>query len=172
MADTEEQAPDLNVDMELADKAFAELREHGTGLIESELKNPWFAPLLVHLIQSTLREYQHLKIGYAKSIPFLAWACRNMLELNIITQHLLKSEKDARDFVNDRFTDALQFFESFKTWSEFSDPEFTTPALDQTIARIREQIANAGKTLRRLSFCFTFRPCAPGPGCSLRRCSR
>ena len=47
---TEERAPDLTVDVELADKAFTELRDHGTWLIESEPKNYWFAPLLVHLI--------------------------------------------------------------------------------------------------------------------------
>src|ERR1019366_4526181 len=133
MADADEKGPDLNVDMEVADKAFGELRDHGTWLIESEPTHSWFAPLLVRLIQSTLREYQHLKIGHAKSIPFLSWACRNMLELNIITQHVLKSEDDAKDFADDRFTDGLEVFQSFKTWSEFSDPEFTTPALDQTI---------------------------------------
>jgi len=146
MADAEEKAPGLDVDMDLADKAFAELRDLGTWLIDSEPKHSWFAPLLVHLVHSNLSEYQHLRTGYAKSMPFLAWACRNMLELDIITQHVLKSEKDAKDFADDRFTDGLQFFESFKTWSEFSDPGFATPALDQTIAWIREQIANEGVT--------------------------
>ena len=146
MADPQNQAPDLTVDVELADKAFGELRDHGTWLLDAEPRNNWFAPLLVHLIQSTLREYQHLKIGYAKSIPFLAWACRNMLELDIITQHVLKSEKDAKDFIDDRLTDGLELFESFKTWSAFGDPGFETPALDETIAWIRAEIAKEGVT--------------------------
>lgn len=148
MATADEQASDLSVDIQLADKAFAEVRDHGTWLVESEPHNSWFAPLLVQLIQSALREYQHLKIGYAKSIPFLAWACRNMLELDIITQHVLKSEKDAKDFIDDRFTDGLEFFESFKTWSEFADPGFKSPELDQTIAWIRGEISKEGVTRR------------------------
>jgi hypothetical protein len=148
MATSGGQASDLTVDIELADKAFGEVRDYGTWLLESEPHNSWFAPLLIHLIQSTLREYQHLKIGYAKSIPFLAWACRNLLELDIITQHVLKSERAAKDFIDDRFIDGLELFESFKTWSEFADPESKTPALDQTISWIRGEIAKECVTHR------------------------
>jgi hypothetical protein len=118
-----DQASDLTVDIESADKAFGEVRDHGMWLLESVPQNSWFAPLLVHLIQSTLREYQHLKIGYAKSIPFLAWACRNMLELNIITQHVLKSESDAKDFIDDRFTDGLELFESSRAGRSSPTPD-------------------------------------------------
>jgi hypothetical protein len=96
MAEPEETPPDLTVDIELADKAFGEMRDLGNWLSDAERQNEWFGPLLFHLIRSTLREYQHLKTGYAKSTPFLAWACRNMLELDIITQHVLGSEKGAR----------------------------------------------------------------------------
>jgi hypothetical protein len=40
--------------MELAGKAFAELRDHGGWLTESEPKHSWFAPLVFDLIESTL----------------------------------------------------------------------------------------------------------------------
>lgn len=141
-----DEASNLSVDIQLADKAFIDLRNLGTFLLESDAENRWFAPLLVHLIQNTIREYQHLKIGYAKSLPFLVWGCRNMLELNIITQHVLKSERNAKDFIDDRLNDALQFFESFKTWSEFADPGSKAPALDETISGIRKEIEKDGVT--------------------------
>ena len=122
------------------------MRDLGNWLLDAERQNEWFGPLLFHLIRSTLREYQHLKTGYAKSTPFLAWACRNMLELDIITQHVLGSEKSAKDFIDDRFTDGLELFKSFRTWAEFNDPSSRTPALDQTIAWIQEQMAKEGLT--------------------------
>jgi hypothetical protein len=50
----------------------------------------------VALINSTLREYRHSKIGLQTHTPLLAWACRNLRELDVLTKYVLRSEADAR----------------------------------------------------------------------------
>jgi len=103
-------------EIELIDKDFELIRAF---LVELHQKTPeemWFANLLTALLNSTLREYRHLKIGLEKYTGLLAWACRNLLELYIFAQYVLISEENARRFVGDRLIDGLDIFESFRAW--------------------------------------------------------
>jgi hypothetical protein len=64
-------APDLNVDLELADNAFAELRDLSTWLIDSEPQHLWFASLLIQLIQ-TDEVWAHSRVGASELNPGFA----------------------------------------------------------------------------------------------------
>ena len=120
--------------MELADKGFQEIVSFGAWLEEEPTRAVWFRNVLVCPISALLREYRNLVIGYKKSTPLLAWACRNMLELNIYTKYALISGSNARDFVDDRWIDAIEIFEAFRKWARFHDPTTSTPRIDEAIS--------------------------------------
>ena len=41
------------------------------------------------LLNAILNEYQHLRLGFEKDIALAAWACRNLLELDVYIQYIL-----------------------------------------------------------------------------------
>lgn len=131
-------------DIRLTDAASAALREFGITVQQGEALEPWFPNLLVTVINSTLREYQHSKIGLQKHTPMLAWACRNLLELDVLTKYVLKSEANARRFIAHRLIDGVEIFKYAKAYQLFHEPESTTPAIDETIRMAEEQKALEG----------------------------
>lgn len=137
-------------DMELADKAFKEIGEFGVWLQEEPTQTIWFKNILICLLSALLREHRSLTVGFKKSTPLLAWACRNMLELNIYTKYALLNGSNARSFVDDMWIDAIEIFCSFRRWITLHDPAAMTPELDQTIAKFRSEKAKQG--LRRTKY--------------------
>lgn len=136
--------PADSVEIALIDKESESIRAF---LVELHQKTPeemWFANLLTALLNATLREYRHLKIGLEKYTGLLAWACRNLLELYIFTQYVLKSEENARRFVGDRLIDGLDIFESFRAWYLVTNSEGDTTAVDETISMLQAQITKEG----------------------------
>src|SRR5450432_638593 len=122
-----------DADVELLDQAFAEVRGLGVRVEECETDVVWFRDLLAGLLNSTLREYRHLKLGLRESTALLAWACRNLLELNIYVQYVLKSEANARRFAGERLADGMDIFDSFKAWAARNDPSLVTAAVDSAL---------------------------------------
>lgn len=133
-------------DMELADRGLKEIEEFGDWLEEQPAKAIWFKNILICLLNALLREYRSLRVGFKKSTPLLAWACRNMLELNIYTKYALLKGSNAKDFVDDRWIDAIEMFSSFRIWINFYNPGGATPGLDQTITNFSEEKAKRGIT--------------------------
>jgi Family of unknown function (DUF5677) len=133
-------------DMQLADNAFKEIGEFGVRLQEQPAQTIWLKNILVCLLSALLREYRSLAVGVKKSTPLLAWACRNMLELNIYTKYILLNGSNAKDFVDDMWIDAIDIFSSFRAWITFHDPASMTPELDQTIANFLSEKAKQGIT--------------------------
>jgi len=127
-----------DADVELVDQAFAEVRGLGVRVEECETDVVWFRGLLLGLLNSTLREYRHLKLGLRESTALLAWACRNLLELNIYVQYVLKSEANARRFAGERLADGIDIFDSFKAWAARNDPLLVTPAVDAALNSLIE----------------------------------
>jgi hypothetical protein len=133
-------------DVELADKAFKEIEGFGVWLQDEPTQTIWFKNVLICLLSALLREYRSLTVGFRRSTPLLAWACRNMLELNIYTKYVLLNGSNAKDFVDDMWIDAIEVFCSFRLWITFQDPAAVTPELDQTIANFRSEKAKQGVT--------------------------
>jgi hypothetical protein len=133
-------------DIKLTDVAAAALREFGLTVQTGDALEPWFPNLLCELINSTLREYQHSKIGLQKHTPMLAWTCRNLLELNVLTKYVLRSEANARNFIGHRLIDGIEIFRYAKDYQLFREPESNTAAMDEAI-----RIAEERKTFEKIS---------------------
>jgi hypothetical protein len=141
-------ADDLNpsIDLELTDKAFKEIQEFGVQLQDEPTETIWFQNTLICLLSALLREYRNLTVGFKKSTPLLAWACRNMLELDVFTKYALLKGSHAKDFVDDMWIDAIDIFASFRAWVRVYDPAGAMPELDQTIANFVSEKARQGVT--------------------------
>ena len=135
---------DGEIEFRAIEEAFDRVKQLAISIDELETDAPWFASLLFCILSSCLREYKHLKIGYQKYTGLEAWACRNLLELNIFTQYVLLSETNARRFIGDRLIDGTDIFQSSKDWLLNFNPEAQTPELDETIRKTRELMAAEG----------------------------
>jgi len=133
-------------DLKLADKTFGEIQSFGVWLDKEPTRTVWFHNMLLCLINALVREYRNLVIGYKKSTPLLASACRNMLELNIYTKYAFIKGSNARDLVDDRWIDAIEIFKSFRNWVRFHDPGMLTPGIDETIRNFETVKAKQGIT--------------------------
>ena|ERR1035437_2336412 len=115
-------------------------------LNEQPSSTPWFFNTITALLRALSREYRHLNIGYAKDGRLLAWACRNLLEINLCTEYSLRSEANAKAFAEDQVIDALDIFIAFKKWLVASDPNSATPILDATLETMEQAKAKLGVT--------------------------
>jgi hypothetical protein len=126
--------------------AQADLKALHDYLNEQPSRTPWFFNTITALLRGLGREYRYLNIGYAKDGRLLAWACRNLLEIDLYTEYSLRSEANASAFADDQILDALDIFSAFKKWLMVGDPNGTTPTLDATIASIDHVRAQLGVT--------------------------
>lgn len=128
-------------ELALLDAAFAELRAFG---MELTAREGWFPPLLIGILNATLREFQHLKLGLRQSTAMVAWACLNLLELHIYTRYALATETNAQRLAGERLSAAIELLNSYQAWLARNDPALLPPALDQTIHAWIERRADAG----------------------------
>ena len=91
-------------------------------------------PLLAGLLDAAVREYRHLRIGLDESTALVAWACRNLLELNIYTQYVLSSEANAHRFKGEQLADGIEIFDAFQTWAARNEPGLVTPEIGAVLA--------------------------------------
>jgi len=115
-------------------------------LNEQPSSTPWFFNTITALLRALGREYRYLNIGYAKDGRLLAWACRNLLEINLYTEYSLRSEANAKAFAEDQIIDALDIFSAFKKWLMAGGQNTTTLMLDATIAMMEQARAESGVT--------------------------
>ena len=78
----------------------------------TENEHVWFQNLLCGILNCALQDYRLVEIGAQKSVPLAAWGRRNLLELKVITDYVLASEKNATDFKSDLVRDAKEFYEA------------------------------------------------------------
>lgn len=134
-------------DEELTDKGFKEMEAFALWLQDVPTQTIWFRNLLIALFEGLLREYRSLSVGVKKSPPLLAWACRNMLELNVIAKYVLLSESNAKEFVDDWIIDDLEVFESFRSWMKFHGA--TTVEIDKIIVNFQALKQDQGVTRKK-----------------------
>jgi hypothetical protein len=107
-----------------ADATFAQLREFGNGLRPVDEKNGWFFQIVFELMDAALSDYQRLRAGCNENNSQLsASACRNLLELAILTKYVLISEANARRFADDRLIDGCEIITSLKDSGASHRPE-------------------------------------------------
>jgi hypothetical protein len=128
-------------ELELLDGAFAELRAFGMQLRGQEAAT---LRLLTGLLNATLREYQHLRLGLKHSIAMVTWACRNLLDLQIYTRYALASEDHARRLAGESLMDGIELFDAFQAWLARNDAELVPAAVAEALHSMTEQRADAG----------------------------
>ena len=128
-------------ELELLDGAFADLRAFG---MELQAQGGWFPGLLAGLLNATLREYQHLRLGLRHSTAMVAWACRNLLDLHIYTRYALAAEDHAKRLVGERLIDGIELYDSFQTWLARNDAALVPPAVAESLRGLTGQLADAG----------------------------
>jgi hypothetical protein len=128
-------------DLKIADAAFEEIKNYNpTGADDFTLG------LISVLLLAISREYEQLRSGCSKYTGLAAWACRNLLELDIFTKWVLQSPVNAKRFVADVAIDGTELFESMKTWLLHYDPSAGTNELDETIRLGHERRKFEGTT--------------------------
>jgi hypothetical protein len=135
---------EMTAEPELSNQAFVQIEEY--------LKAPWDGKdvpardLANTLLISILREYQRLKLGYEQDTALEAWACRNLLELDIYIKYVLKSAANANRFMGHITIDGIELFESMKEWMNHVDPTIKLPELNETLRLAYARRASDGVT--------------------------
>ena len=110
-------------------------------------KNAWFGSLLRDILNASIRELRHLRLGFEISTPMASWACRNTLELTIIAKYVLLKKQNADNFTNDLLIDGKEMFHAVRDWVQQHE-EVSEPVL-QTIANFEREIIRQGVTQKK-----------------------
>jgi hypothetical protein len=137
-------------DLETLDEAFAVMREFAGEVRDSQRDEEWFRDMLAGLLEAGATEYRHMKLGLRQSTGLLAWACRNLLELNIYTQYVLQSESNAQRFGLNRVADGIDTFDAFKTWLARNDASLVPPEVDAALEELADVRAREDEPPPRL----------------------
>jgi hypothetical protein len=132
--------------IEVTKKTFEEVKRWGYELMDKPTTTPYFYNMVIRLLHSMLKQQHYLTIEYQKSPLLLAWACRNLLEVDVITRYCLMSPDNGKDFSDDMWIDGIDIFKSFRDWMGVIDPGLPTPELDQTIANFETEKVKRGLT--------------------------
>ena len=130
----------------LKEGAEADLKALHDYLNEQDASTPWFFNLITTLLRALGKEYRYLNIGYAKDGRLVAWACRNLLEINLFTEFVLRSEDKAKAFVEDQVLDAIDVISAFKKWLIAGEPRTATPMIDAAIETMMQTKTERGIT--------------------------
>jgi hypothetical protein len=142
-------------DLELARLILGHVTTWRATLDDVPSRSPEFAGLVLRILDPMIRELHHLELGIQGRPHLAAWACRNLLELGIITRYCLRADANWRNFANDMWIDGEQIFVKVKEQQTLVaeqlrralvDLEMPTDrnsvddtALDQTISNFRQR---------------------------------
>lgn len=100
--------------------------------------------LMVSMLKSAIRAHDHLRAGWNQNdSTYVAWACRNLLELRIIAKFVAPSAANRKRFVFDMFIDLKETITAQKTIAESIAPE-VVPDHDTLLASLQRSSANIG----------------------------
>jgi hypothetical protein len=68
---------------------------------------------LIRLMNALITEFQKAKC-FTKNTGMLAWACRNIVELNIFIRYVLLSKSNLQTFLSDRLIDGIDILNPSK----------------------------------------------------------
>jgi Family of unknown function (DUF5677) len=118
-------------EIKLVDQVLAEIDAYLNAPLDG--RESHIFEVAISLLTSVAKQYRSLKFGYEKDTALEAWACRNVLELDVCVRYVLKSEANARRFSGHVTIDGIEIFESLKKWMQRVSPEIETPELDETL---------------------------------------
>src|SRR3954451_10065020 len=83
-----------------------------------------FYHVLTAIAASAIPNYWMMRDAHTQDQQYrVAWGCRNMLELAIFAEFVLKSEKNVRGFTEDRLFDGIQIARMLFTMEEWAGGE-------------------------------------------------
>jgi hypothetical protein len=132
--------------VEYADKAYQEVRNYEKHLSEIQTSISWFRSILTDLLAACLREYENSKNGLAGSATLAAWACRNMLELDIFAKYVLIGPANAVEFAQDFYIDATDFYSSFRDFLLLHEPSSKAASLQSIVDSLVAKKSELGIT--------------------------
>lgn len=138
-------ADDLEQAMSRAIEKVHELRK---SILEATVsrEHSWFRNILVGILNCALLDHKSVETGIQESVPLAAWGLRNLLELRVITEYVLASEKNANDFKNDLIIDAKELYEAFTKSHQTSHARLVaalSEMAEQAEGRMKEVLAEA-----------------------------
>jgi hypothetical protein len=94
--------------------ALEKMRDLRRGIQKAtgKVEEGWFGNLLLGILNCALLDYYSVNQGAEKSVYLAAWACRNLLELKVITTYVLASKDNASRFRRELVIDAKEFYEA------------------------------------------------------------
>jgi hypothetical protein len=99
-------------------------------LLEPLDEHEWDAHLVGCLLKSARRAHLHLQAGWHTDSTYLAWACRNLLELRIFAAYVVKSPENRVRFTDDMTVDSNQSTREVVKMAERDLPGSTTSDKD------------------------------------------
>lgn len=102
-----------------------------------ETHDRWIATAL---LKAAHRAYVHLDHGWPGDTTYSAWACRNLLELGIITKYVLQSPTERRRFLDDMYRDAEAYTRSTKTVSTQLVPQMNVDSYDSLMGSLKARM--------------------------------
>ena len=138
-------------DLEQKGFALAQIFQNmGNALKPADLESGWFYHLIIDLMKASLLAYERLASYYVRhEYHLLSGACRNLLELAIITKYVLLSEADARKFCEDRLIDGVELLTALKKLELYYDPQCETSNLDLALKNFEDQMAAENVAMRK-----------------------
>jgi hypothetical protein len=77
-----------------------------------DTEGAWFPNVLVGILNCSLVDYTTVQDGVRRSIYPAAWGKRNLMELRLITNHVLATKQNALDFKDQFAHDAAMFYDA------------------------------------------------------------
>jgi hypothetical protein len=130
------------INIQDGDQIFTKLRNLGNSLKPIDDENYFFFEIIRELLDSALTNYGLLRLGYVENYNdhLVAWTCRNLLELTVFTEYVLKSGANGQRFVQDRLIDGCDIITSLRDLERHHDPHSDTALLDQWLVAMQNQM--------------------------------
>jgi hypothetical protein len=79
-----------------------------------------FRDLLVGILNCAIEDFHSVMVGADESVSLMAWGCRNLLEMRVVTLFALASSENAERIISDSIADGKEFFEAFSAYQRLT----------------------------------------------------
>jgi hypothetical protein len=104
-----------------------------------------FYHITTGLSRTALKNYDLLRRAFEDDAQdYLAWACRNLLEVTVFMRSVLSSKAKADEFASHRWIDGIEVVERLKKLDLLMNPGLTVSAFDAKLRDFNQQMAADG----------------------------
>jgi hypothetical protein len=104
-----------------------------------------FYHITTGLSRTALKNYDLLRRAFEDDAhDYLAWACRNLLEVAVFMRCVLSSKAKADEFASHRLIDGNQIVERLKTLELLMNPSLTSSGFDALLSEFKQKMSTEG----------------------------